>query len=70
VLTLSRLAVALRQDGDDGGVVGLLDDYGLYFLVRALAVAGRSGVLELERGGASARCTSSRGRWWRRASAR
>ncbi|HEX4459080.1 MAG TPA: DUF4388 domain-containing protein, partial [Polyangia bacterium] len=50
VLTLSRLAVAVRQDGDDGGVVGLLEDYGLYFLVRALAVAGRSGVLELERG--------------------
>ncbi|MGZ3406460.1 MAG: response regulator, partial [Polyangia bacterium] len=24
VLTLSRLAVAVRQDGDDGGVVGLL----------------------------------------------
>lgn len=50
VLTLSRLAVAVRQDGDDGGVVGLLEDYGLYFLVRAIAVAGRSGVLELERG--------------------
>ena len=26
VLTLSRLAVAVRQDGDDGGVVGLLED--------------------------------------------
>jgi CheY-like chemotaxis protein len=50
ILTLARLAVAVRQDGDDGGVVGLLEDYGLYFLVRALAVAGRSGVLELERG--------------------
>lgn len=50
VLTLSRLAVAVRQDGDDGGVVGLLEDYGLYFLVRALAVAGRSCVMELERG--------------------
>jgi len=50
VLTLSRLAVAVRQDGDDGGVVGLLEDYGLYFLVRALAVAGRSCVLEMERG--------------------
>jgi CheY-like chemotaxis protein len=50
ILTLSRLAVAVRQDGDDGGVVGLLEDYGLYFLVRALAVAGRSCVLELERG--------------------
>ena len=50
VLTLARLAVAVRQDGDDGGVVGLLEDYGLFFLVRALAVAGRSGVLELERG--------------------
>ena len=50
ILTLSRLAVAVRQDGDDGGVVGLLEDYGLYFLVRALAVAGRSCVMELERG--------------------
>jgi CheY-like chemotaxis protein len=50
VLTLSRLAVAVRQDGDDGGVVGLLEDYGLYFLVRAIAVAGRSCVMELERG--------------------
>lgn len=50
ILTLSRLAVAVRQDGGDEGVVGLLEDYGLYFLVRALAVAGRSGVLELERG--------------------
>jgi len=50
VLTLSRLAVAVRQDGDDGGVVGLLEDYGLYFLVRALAVAGRSCIMELERG--------------------
>ncbi|MDB4966898.1 MAG: response regulator receiver protein [Myxococcales bacterium] len=49
ILTLSRLAVAVRQDGDDGGVVGLLEDYGLYFLVRALAVAGRSCVMELER---------------------
>jgi CheY-like chemotaxis protein len=49
VLTLSRLAVAVRQDGDAGGVVGLLEDYGLYFLVRALAVAGRSCVMELER---------------------
>ncbi|HEX6836956.1 MAG TPA: DUF4388 domain-containing protein, partial [Polyangia bacterium] len=37
-------------DGDDGGVVGLLEDYGLYVLVRALAVAGRSCVMELERG--------------------
>src|SRR4051812_37423615 len=50
ILTLSRLAVAVRQDGDDGGVVGLLEDYGLYFLVRALAVAGRSCVMEIERG--------------------
>jgi CheY-like chemotaxis protein len=50
VITLSRLAVAVRQDGDEAGVVGMLEDYGLYFLVRALAVARRSGVLELERG--------------------
>lgn len=50
VLTLSKLAVAMRQDGDDSGVAGLLEDYQLYFLVRALSVAGRSGVLELERG--------------------
>jgi CheY-like chemotaxis protein len=50
VLTLSRLAVAVKQDGDTAGVVGMLEDYGLYFLVRALAVAGRSCVLELERG--------------------
>ncbi|HZS35891.1 MAG TPA: response regulator [Polyangia bacterium] len=50
VLTLAKLAVALRQDGDDSGVAGLLEDYGLYFLTRALAVAGRTGVLELERG--------------------
>jgi CheY-like chemotaxis protein len=49
VLTLARLAVALRQDGDEAGVAGLLEDYGLYFLTRALAVAGRTGVLELER---------------------
>jgi len=50
VVTLSKLAVAMRQDGDEQGVVGLLEDYGLYFLTRALAVAGRSAVVELERG--------------------
>jgi ActR/RegA family two-component response regulator len=50
VVTLSKLAVAMRQDGDQQGVVGLLEDYGLYFLTRALAVAGRSAVVELERG--------------------
>ena len=50
VLTLSKLAVAVRQDGDEAGVVGMLEDFGLYFLVRALAVAGRSCVIELERG--------------------
>jgi CheY-like chemotaxis protein len=49
VVTLSKLAVAMRQDGDGEGVVGLLEDYGLYFLTRALAVAGRSAVIELER---------------------
>jgi CheY-like chemotaxis protein len=49
VVTLSKLAVAMRQDGDGEGVVGLLEDYGLYFLTRALAVAGRSAVVELER---------------------
>src|SRR5262249_40492248 len=35
VITLARLAVAVRQDGHDGGVVGMLEDYGLYFLTRA-----------------------------------
>jgi CheY-like chemotaxis protein len=50
VITLSKLAVAARQDGDEGGVVGTLDDYQLYFLTRALAAAERSCVLELERG--------------------
>src|SRR5205823_8333504 len=30
VVTLSKLAVAMRQDGDGEGVVGLLEDYGLY----------------------------------------
>jgi CheY-like chemotaxis protein len=50
VVTLAKLAVAVRQDGDDAGVVGLVEDYGLFFLTRALAVAGRSGVIELERG--------------------
>jgi CheY-like chemotaxis protein len=50
VLTLSLLAVSLRQDGDGQGVAGMLEDYELYFLTRALSVAGRSGVLELERG--------------------
>jgi DNA-binding response OmpR family regulator len=49
VVTLSKLAVAMRQDGDREGVIGLLEDYGLYFLTRALAVAGRSAVLELDR---------------------
>ncbi|HEY7956215.1 MAG TPA: DUF4388 domain-containing protein [Polyangia bacterium] len=51
VLTLSTLAVALRQDGDETGVAGMLEDYELYFLTRALSVAERSGVLELERDG-------------------
>ena len=50
VITLSSLAVALRQDGDEAGVAGMLDDYELYFLTRALSVAERTGVLELERG--------------------
>ena len=50
VLTLSQLAVAIRQDGDETGVAGMLEDYELYFLTRALSVAERSGVLELERG--------------------
>jgi len=51
VLTLSSLAVAMRQDGDDSGVTGMLEDYELYFLTRALSVAQRTGVLELERSG-------------------
>jgi|GEM_PF-2180405 len=50
VITLAKLAVAVRQDGDDTGVVAMLDDYELYFLVRALSAAGRSGTLGLERG--------------------
>jgi len=50
VITLAKLAVAMRQDGDDSGVVAMLDDYELYFLVRALSAAGRSGILGLERG--------------------
>jgi CheY-like chemotaxis protein len=50
VITLSKLAVAARQDGDEGGVVGTLEEYQLYFLTRALAAAERSCVLELERG--------------------
>jgi len=50
VITLSKLAVAARQDGDEGGVVGTLEDYQLYFLTRALAAAERSCVLEIERG--------------------
>ncbi len=51
VLTLAKLVVALRQDGDDQGVAGMLEDYELYFLVRALSVANRSGAIELERAG-------------------
>src|SRR5581483_7080272 len=50
VLTLSSLAVAMRQDGDDTGVAGMLQDYELYFLVRALSVAERTGSIEIERG--------------------
>jgi CheY-like chemotaxis protein len=61
VLTLSRLAVALRQDGGDEGVAGLLEDYELYFLARALQVAGRSGVVELERDGRSGELHFQRG---------
>jgi CheY-like chemotaxis protein len=53
VLTLCKLAVAVRQDGDEAGVAAALDDYQLFFLTRALATAGRSGVLELERGARS-----------------
>jgi CheY-like chemotaxis protein len=51
VLTLAKLVVAVRQDGDDQGVAGMLEDYELYFLVRALSVANRSCAIELERGG-------------------
>jgi CheY-like chemotaxis protein len=51
VLTLSSLAVALRQDGDEAGVAGMLSEYELYFLTRALSTAQRTGVLEMERGG-------------------
>ncbi len=50
VITLSKLAVALRQGGDPAGIAAQLDDYGLYFLTRALAVAGRSAVITLGRG--------------------
>ena len=48
-VTLARLALANRPEG--GGVSGLLEDYEVYFLVRALAAAGRSAVVELERAG-------------------
>ncbi len=50
VVTLAKVAVTRRQGGDPESVSGLLDEYGLYFLTRALSVAKRSGVLEISRG--------------------
>ncbi len=50
-VTLSRLAIATRADSSGGGLSGLIEDYEVYFLVRALAAAGRSAVIELERAG-------------------
>jgi hypothetical protein len=52
-VTLSRLALATRSDRG-AGLVGLLEDYEVYFLVRALAAASRSAVIELERAGKKA----------------
>ncbi len=54
VITLSKLAVALRLGAADPdehtGISAALDDYGLYFLTRALAVAGRSARIRIVRG--------------------
>ena len=50
-VTLSRLAIATRADSMGGGLSGLIEDYEVYFLIRALAAAGRSAVIELERAG-------------------
>ncbi|MEO6952399.1 MAG: DUF4388 domain-containing protein [Polyangia bacterium] len=58
-VTLARLAIAARPDG--GGIAGLLEDYEVYFLVRALAAAGRSAVVELERGGHKGQLHFARG---------
>ncbi len=59
-VTLARLAVAARSE-DGGGLVGLLEDYEVYFLVRALAAASRSAILDLERAGAKAHIHFVRG---------
>ena len=58
-VTLARLAIAARPDG--GGISGLLEDYEVYFLVRALAAAGRSAVVELERAGHKGQLHFARG---------
>jgi CheY-like chemotaxis protein len=59
-VTLARLAVAARSE-DGGGLVGLLEDYEVYFLVRALAAASRSAIVDLERAGAKAHIHFVRG---------
>ena len=69
-VTLSRLAIAARvsesgavaqtsQSGTD--VRGELEDYGVYFLVRALASAGRSAVVEIDRASHKAHLHFARG---------
>jgi len=60
-VTLARLAVAARADHGGAGLSGLLEDYEVYFLVRALAAAGRSALIEVERAGHKAQLHFARG---------
>ncbi len=60
-VTLARLAIAARGDESGNAVNGLLEDYEVYFLVRALASAGRSAMIELERAGHKGQLHFARG---------
>ena len=59
-VTLARLALAARAE-QGAGLSGLLEDYEVYFMVRALAAASRSAVIELDRGGRKAFVHLARG---------
>jgi CheY-like chemotaxis protein len=54
VISISRLAIPMRQAADNGGapeVSARLADYqGLFYLIRAMVATGRSGILQLSRG--------------------
>ncbi len=50
VLTLCRMVVGLRAR-EDKELRGLVEEFGLFFLLRALSIVGRSAVIELERVG-------------------